>query len=108
MTLLGKMNLISLKVMIMEPPTTTQLQLQLFLKVHFRCRKDKLIELLTGKKLFSLTMDGSTDSAVVEQETLFFRASINGKIVTRIGEPNSTSSVDLYTFVKDSTKENGF
>lgn len=36
-----KMNLISLKVMIMEPPTTTQLQLQLFLKVHFRCRKDK-------------------------------------------------------------------
>lgn len=53
-------------------------------------------------------MDGSTGSAVVEQETLFFRASINGKIVTRIGEPNSTSSVDLYTFVKDSTKENGF
>lgn len=56
-------------------------------------------------------MDGSTDSAVVEQETLFFRASKNGKIVTRfvcIGESNSTSSADLYTFVKDSTKENGF
>lgn len=67
-----------------------------------------MIELLTGNKFFSLTMDGSTGSAVVEQETLFFRASINGKIVSRIGEPNSASSVDLYTFVKDSTKENGF
>lgn len=47
----------------------------------------------------------------MEQETLFFCASKNGKIVTQfvcIGEPNSTSSADLYTFVKDCTKENEF
>lgn len=82
-----------------------------FLECISDVEKAKMSELLTSIKFFSLTMDGSTDSAVVEQETLFFRASINGKIVTRfvcIGEPNSTCSTDLYTFVKDSTKENGF
>lgn len=66
---------------------------------------------LHGIKFFSLTMDDSIDSAVVEQETLFFCATKNGKIVTQYvcnGEPNSTSLADLYTFVKDSTKENRF
>lgn len=66
---------------------------------------------LHGIKFYSLTMDGSIESAIVEQETLFFCASKNGKTVTQcvcIGEPNLASSADLYTFVKDSTKENGF
>lgn len=70
-------------------------------------------ELLTGIKFLSLTMDGSTDSAVVKLETsFFFRESKNGKKnVTRyvcIGKQHSTSSADIYTFVKDRTNENGF
>lgn len=58
-------------------------------------------------KFFSLTMDGSTDEATVEQETLFKRFCCQGDIVTKfltIGEPASTSSADLYTFVTNILK----
>ncbi|XP_062600058.1 zinc finger protein 862-like [Saccostrea cucullata] len=81
-----------------------------FLECISAVERERMNDLLTGIKFFSLTMDGSIDNAVVEQETLFFRAAKNGKIISRfvcIGEPNSISSADLYKFVKDSTQENG-
>jgi hypothetical protein len=43
-----------------------------FLECISDVEKERMSELLTGIKFFSLTMDGSADSAVVEQETLFF------------------------------------
>lgn len=52
-------------------------------------------------------MDGSTDEATVEQETLFVRFCCQGDTVTKfltIGEPASTSSAELYTFVTNILK----
>jgi hypothetical protein len=49
-------------------------------------------------------MDGSTDDSVTEQETVFLRTCMEGKIVNRfvcIGEPKSTGSADLFAFVQD-------
>ena len=56
-------------------------------------------------------MDGSTDDASIEQESLFVRSCINGKIISKficIGEPESTSSDDLYKFVNEQLENFGF
>lgn len=52
-------------------------------------------------------MDGGTDDASVEQETMFLRYCYRGKVQHKfiaIGEPESTSSDDLYTFVIEQLK----
>jgi hypothetical protein len=49
-------------------------------------------------KTVSLTMDGSTDDSVTEQETVFLRTCMEGKIVNRfvcIGEPKRVTAVVL-------------
>jgi hypothetical protein len=54
-------------------------------------------------------MDGSTDDSVTEQETVFLRTCMEGKIVNRfvcIGEPKSTGSADLFAFVQDKLNDN--
>jgi hypothetical protein len=72
--------------------------------------KEKLVSMFEAVKYFSLTMDGSTDDSVTEQETIFLRWCSMGKIETRFlcfCEPNSTCSEDLYKFVLDKVEENG-
>ena len=54
-------------------------------------------------------MDGSTDDSVTEQETIFIRNCVQGKTITRfvcIGEPQSTSSENLFAFVNEKLNEN--
>ena len=80
----------------------------LFLEFISLVEKEKLSSSMREIKFYSLTMDGSTDDSVTEQETLFVRWCKNGKIVTRfvcIGEPNSTTSKDLLLFVKQKLEE---
>lgn len=65
--------------------------------------KEKLVTIMRDVRYFSLTIDGTTDDSVKEQETIFIRWCLRGKIETRffsIGEPDSTSSEDLYKSVK--------
>ena len=67
----------------------------------------EMVEMVQKSKFFSLTMDGSTDDATIEQETLFIRTCINGKLFVKflcVGEPNSTSSQELYQFVNSQLK----
>ena len=50
---------------------------------------------------------GSTDDSVTEQETIFIRSCVQGKTITRfvcIGEPQSTSSEDMFAFVNEKLK----
>jgi len=64
--------------------------------------REKLVDILSEINFFALTMDGSTDDSVTEQETMFIRTCVRGKTITRfvcIGEPQSTSSEDLFAFV---------
>ena len=80
----------------------------LFLEFISLVEKEKFSSSMREIKFYSLTMDGSTDNSVTEQETLFVRWCKNGKIVTRflcIGEPNSTTSKDLLLFVKQKLEE---
>lgn len=56
-------------------------------------------------------MDGSTDDASIEQKSFFFRSCINGNIISKfisIGEPESTSSGDLFKFVNEELENFGF
>ena len=60
--------------------------------------------------MFSMTMDGFTDSSANEQETLFVRTCTSGKITSRFlctGEPIlwSTCVDDLHIFVVDKISE---
>ena len=71
--------------------------------------KEKCADFVKQSTFFSLTMDGSTDDSVTEQETIFVRTCISGKVSSRlmcIGEPESTASKDLHTFVIDKLKDN--
>ena len=71
--------------------------------------RQKLLNFINMVNFFSLTMDGSTDDGVVEQETLFIRSCHKGKVTAWflcIGEPQSTASEDLYGFVIDQLKYN--
>ena len=75
-----------------------------FLEYISDIEKQKLVTDIDDVKFFSLTMDGSTDKLVTEQDTIFIRWCSMGKIQTRylcIGEPNSTTSEDLYIFVRE-------
>lgn len=81
-----------------------------FLENISGCEKEKLEKMMGDVKFFSISMDGSTDISTVEQETLFIRFSVNGRITTRflcIGEPESTCSLDLFKFVQKMMAENG-
>ena len=52
-------------------------------------------------------MDGSTDDSVTEQKTIFIRNCVQRKMITRfvcIGEPQSTSSEDMFAFVNEKLK----
>ena len=54
-------------------------------------------------------MDGSTDDSVTEQKTIFIRNCVQRKMITRfvcIGEPQSTSSEDMFVFVNEKLNEN--
>lgn len=78
-----------------------------FLENIAEVERESILESVKRAKFFSLTMDGSTDEATVEQETLFVRFCCQGDTVTKfltIGEPASTSSADLYTFVTNILK----
>ena len=74
----------------------------IFLQSIADVERDKNVVTIQNVKFFSLTMDGSTDDASVEQETLFLRFCHRGKVQHKfiaIGEPETTCSEDLYNFV---------
>lgn len=80
-----------------------------FLECISDAEKDHLSTLMKNVKLFSLTVDGSTDYSTTEQETLFMKFCVMGKITTRflcIGEPRSTSALHLLNFVERKMDEN--
>jgi hypothetical protein len=82
-----------------------------FLECISETEMDQLSGLMENVIFFPLTMDGSTDDSTTEQETLFIRFCVMGKITTRflcIGEPRSTSALDLLSFVKRKIDENRF
>jgi hypothetical protein len=54
-----------------------------FIEFISTTEKEKLNDILSKMKFFSLTMDGSTDDSVTEQETIFLRTCMEGKIVNR-------------------------
>jgi hypothetical protein len=61
-----------------------------FIEFISTTEKEKLNDILSKMKFFSLTMDGSTDDSVTEQETISLRTCMEGKIINRfvcIGEP---------------------
>ena len=63
---------------------------------------DETTDIVKDTHFVSLTMDGTTDKAAVEQETLFLRTASHGKIITKylcVGVPEATSVV-LHDLVK--------
>ena len=89
-------------------PMTIWLQ-RLVLWNLFPSEREKLIDILSEINFFSLTMDDSTDDSVTKQETIFIRNCVQGKTITRfvcIGEPQSTSSEDMFAFVNEKLNEN--
>ena len=81
----------------------------MFYRIYFP-QREKLIDILSEINFFfSPTMDGSTDDSVTEQETIFIRNCIQGKIITGfvcIGEPQSIGSEDMFAFVNEKLNEN--
>lgn len=72
-------------------------------------QRQKLVQDVSNIKFFSITMDGSTDDGTVEQETLCLKWCNKGIISNRficIGEPESTTSNDLYNFVINELQAN--
>lgn len=81
----------------------------LFMENIAAVEKGNLQKFVSEINFFSLTMDGSTDDSITEQETIYMRTSHKGKILNRficIGEPESTCSADLYQFVISQMKDN--
>ena len=79
-----------------------QIAAPVFLKSIASVEHNKLADAVEATRFFSITMDGTTDNAAVEQETIFLRSSTAGSISTRflcIGEPESTTSEALHSFV---------
>ena len=67
----------------------------------------ELRNLCEKANFLSFMMDGSTDIAGDEQETIYVRTTINGKVYTKflcIGSPQSTCSSDLYEYVLQTFK----
>jgi hypothetical protein len=80
-----------------------------FLECISETVKGEVVKTVQNSRVFSLTMDGSTDSSTTEQETIFIRCCVHGKTELKflcIGEPRSTCAQDLLTFVKQKLEEN--
>ncbi|XP_056008565.1 zinc finger protein 862-like [Ostrea edulis] len=80
-----------------------------FLECISETVKSEVVGTVQNSQFFSITMDGSTDSGTIEQETLFIRCCVHGKIELKflcIGEPRSTCALDLLEFVKEKIEEN--
>jgi hypothetical protein len=79
----------------------------LFLENIADIENQKIHDVIQNVKFFSLAMDGSTDDATDEQETLFIKTCHKGKLSVHflcVGEPESTCSSDLLDFVIDRLK----
>lgn len=64
--------------------------------------ESSVIKKIKDASFISITMDGTTDLATKEQETLFVRMSLNGAVESQflqVGEPKSTRSEDLFGLV---------
>ena len=75
-----------------------------FLKCIADGEKQKTTELIRSTPFFAILMDGSTDISGDEQEALYLRTSLKGRVTERflcIGTPKSTCAEDLKTFVLD-------
>ena len=76
--------------------------------------RDSINDLLRKAPFFSFVMDGSTDIAGDEQESMFVRTTYQDKVYIKflaIGSPESTCSSDLYEHVLQTfrdTKIDGF
>ena len=80
-----------------------------YLLEYAETERETLVELVKKSQFFSLSMDGSTDCATVEQETLFLKTSQNGRHHVKflcIGMPQSSCSDDLFKFVVNQLKAN--
>ncbi|XP_056000656.1 zinc finger protein 862-like [Ostrea edulis] len=73
-----------------------------FVKSIAATERDNTVDFLSKVNFFSIMMDGSTDISGDEQEALYLRFSLHGKVTERflaIGTPNSTCAVDLESFL---------
>ena len=83
-----------------------------FMEFISLAEREKLIDILSKINFFSLTMDGCTDECYwTGNYILLIRTCVQGKTTTRfvciaIGEPQSTSSEDLFAFVNEKLNEN--
>lgn len=65
---------------------------------------------ISDAPFFSITMDGSTDSSAKEQESIYVRTCVKGKIQCQflcIDEPTSTCADDLFDFVNVKMEQYG-
>ncbi|VDI01683.1 Hypothetical predicted protein [Mytilus galloprovincialis] len=72
-----------------------------FMTAIGQASSDKTVKLINSTNFFAFMMDGSTDISGDEQEVLYVRTSVDGKVVEQylgIGSPKSTSSLDLKEF----------
>ena len=80
-----------------------------FLEFIAQTERDKLVTLVANSHFFSLAMDGRSDVATIEQETLFLKTCYQGKLHVNflcVEQPESTASDDLYEFVMNQLKSN--
>jgi hypothetical protein len=73
-----------------------------------KVEESNVVGLMTTSSFFSLSMDGNTDIASREQETLYARIVKNGEVVTKylkIAEPESIRSEDLIQLIMSTIDE---
>ena len=74
-----------------------------FLDSIAQSARHETADIVKNAHFFSLTMDGTTDKAAIEQETLFIRTAIHGKVTTKflcVWEPEATTSIALHELIK--------
>ena len=72
--------------------------------------RSQMSDTVTKPQFISLSADGATDSAIMEQEIVFMRVSSEGTVSTKlvgITNPVSPSAVDIYSAIMDATESVG-
>ena len=76
----------------------------------YRSQMSDTVTNSTKPQFISLSADGATDSAIMEQEIVFMRVSSEGTVSTKlvgITNPVSPSAVDVYSAIMDATESVG-
>ena len=70
--------------------------------------KQETVSMLDKTKFFSLTVDGSTDLAGIEQESLYIRSCSSGVVTQRmlcVGQAESSGAADIHSFILQSMEK---